>query len=108
VRPCLKQLARCIVAFPTGQQFSATNECDVDGLATCPRVILASPTGEGYELCRPIHAEANVAAQIPDGLEGGIARLYGHTWFCGPCQWALTAKGVRTLVITGHSVDDRT
>jgi len=69
----------------------------------CPRVTAGSRTGEDYELCGPpIHAEAAVAALVPPTTEGGTAYLYGHNWFCGPCQWALTDRGITTLVLTGE------
>ena len=103
MKPCLKQLTRCIVVLDDNRVFEATNECAVDGLDVCPRVTAGCPTGEGYELCGSTHAEANVAAKIPEGNEvPGVALLYGHTWLCGPCQHALTAKGVRNFVVTGE------
>jgi len=81
----------------------ATNSCRVDGADVCPRVTAGCPTGEGYDLCGPPkHAEAEAAALIPEGNRGGTAYLYGHTWLCGPCQWALTAKGIRRFVVTGE------
>lgn len=103
MKPCLKQLTRCIIVLENGRSFDATNECDVDGLSECPRVTAGCPTGEGYELCGSTHAEANAAALVPEGNTiPGTAYLYGHTWLCGPCQWALTAKGIRRFMVTGE------
>ena len=102
LRPCLKQLTRCVVYTGDGRRFEATNMCAVPEDATvCPREEAGCATGEGYELCGSTHAEANTAAQIEPPAENGVATLYGHTWLCGPCQWALTAKGVRTFMVPG-------
>lgn len=100
---CLKQLTRCRVVLPDGREFEATNSCRVGDVKECPRVTAGSPTGTGYELCGPpVHAEAATAALVPPGNEGGTAYLYGHTWLCGPCQWALTDRGIRTFIVTGE------
>lgn len=100
--PCLKQLTRCRIVLDDGSVFEATNSCHVEGATVCPRVTAGSLSGEGYDLCGPpLHAEDEAAALVPEGNEGGIAYLYGHTWMCGPCQHALVAAGVRTHVITG-------
>lgn len=106
--PCLKQRTRCEIWFasPAGAyKFEATNECAADGCDECPRVTAGSKTGEDYHLCGSTHAEANAAAQVPKGFnseyQGGTAYLYGHNWFCGPCQWALQEAGVSTFVVTG-------
>jgi deoxycytidylate deaminase len=107
VIPCLKQRTRCEIVFahPGGTwEYEATNECAADGCDECPRVTAGSKTGEDYHLCGSTHAEANAAALVPnDGVQrgGGTAFLYGHNWFCGPCQWALQEAGVSTFVVTG-------
>jgi deoxycytidylate deaminase len=112
VIPCLKQRTRCLIVFahPGGTwEYEATNECAADGadglpLPECPRVTAGSKTGEDYHLCGSTHAEANAAALVPDRAHGGggTAFLYGHNWFCGPCQWALQKAGVSTFVVTGR------
>lgn len=102
MRDCLKQKTRCVV-YADGERYEATNSCAVgDDVTECPRVTAGCATGEGYELCDPIHAEVAVAALVPEGAPGGSAALYGHNWFCGPCQWALLDKGVRVFIITGQ------
>jgi len=98
--PCLKQHTRCVILRADGQRYEATNLCAVEGLAECPRVTAGCRTGEGYELCGSTHAEANAAALAKETQHvPGEAFLYGHTWLCGPCQWALTAVGVKTFHI---------
>jgi deoxycytidylate deaminase len=102
MRPCLKQLTRCVIVRDDGRRYEATNQCNVDGLSVCPRVTAGCVTGTGYELCGSTHAEANAAELAKDSAGvAGTAYLYGHTWFCKECQDALTAVNVRSLVITG-------
>ena len=100
---CLKQLTRCRIVRADGRVFEATNQCAVYGLVECPRVAAGCPSGEGYELCGSTHAEANAAALASGSADvPGEAYLYGHTWYCGPCQHALVAVGVRVFHITGE------
>lgn len=108
---CLKQKTRCRIAwFDNDKQdwefVEATNDCSVGDVTECPRVTLNCPTGEGYEHCSPqTHAEVATAALVPEELldRPKIAYLYGHNWFCGPCQWRLQEVGVRTFIITGEA-----
>lgn len=98
MRACLKQTTRCVIVRADGQRFEATNVCDVDGLDECPRVAAGCATGEGYELCGSVHAEAR-AARLAAGSSdvAGEAFLHGHTWVCHACQDALRAVNVLTL-----------
>ena len=73
----------------------------------CPRIVLESPTGTGYELCNlhdsPGHAEAmavKVAAEKGIDIMGADAYLYGHWWACEPCWNALISAGIRDLYVT--------
>ena len=100
MRPCLKQQTKCRIVRADGRTYEATNECNVDGLEICPRVIAGCETGTGYELCGSTHAEANVAKLAAESSEiVGEAFLSGHTWICKQCQDALTAINVRTFHI---------
>lgn len=106
MRPCLKQLTHCRIVRADGRTYEATNECAVDGLSTCPRVIAGSVTGEGYELCGSTHAEANAAALAAESADiPGEAFLTGHTWLCKPCQDALRAVNVHTFHIVATEVE---
>lgn len=94
MKPCLKQLTRCVIEREDGSRYEATNACNVVG-ETCPRVIAGSKTGEDYHLCKSTHAEAN-AARLAEETKHipGKATLYGHTWICKDCQDALIAVNV--------------
>lgn len=103
MKPCLKQRTRCVIVRADGRRYEATNVCDVDG-DVCPREAAGCATGEGYELCGSVHAEARAADLAAESVAvPGEAYLYGHDWFCGPCQRALAAVNVRVLHLTGES-----
>lgn len=90
---CLKRTTKCLVITEDGTRYEATNDCDVEGLEVCPRVLAGVPDGIGYEICRSMHAEAIVAEGLPFDSRG-VAYIYGHDWVCGPCQHALSDKGI--------------
>lgn len=97
---CLKQRVTCTIVRNDGRRYVGVNQCAVDGLSECPRVTAGCATGEGYELCGSVHAEVAAAKLAEESKDvPGIAYLEGHTWFCGPCQHALTAVGVNTFHI---------
>jgi deoxycytidylate deaminase len=75
----------------------------------CPRIVLESPTGTGYELCdlhnAPGHAEQQAIAEARRlGIDpaGCDLYLYGHWWACEPCWNAMIAAGIRDVYL----VDD--
>lgn len=74
----------------------AVNYCEYQG-DNCPR--LNMPSGQGYELCKANHAEANLAAKIKASgkMSDGIAWVAGHYWACEPCASALKAVGVKEI-----------
>jgi len=74
----------------------AVNYCEFRG-ETCPRLYM--PSGQGYELCKAHHAEANLAEQMAkEGIRSdGIAWVAGHYWACEPCASALKAIGVTEI-----------
>jgi deoxycytidylate deaminase len=107
--PCLKQKIRCIIvrSTPLGAveyAYEATNACDVShgGVTECPRVTLGVLSGERYDVCGSIHAEARCADLARETMDlPGIAYVSGHTFICRECQEALVAVNVRKFVITG-------
>lgn len=98
-KPCLKQLVRCVIVREDGTRYEATNTCDVVG-SECARVIHGCKTGEGYELCGSVHAEANVAKLAEETKHiPGVAHLFGHDWACRDCQHVLAEVNVNTITI---------
>jgi deoxycytidylate deaminase len=57
------------------------------------------PSGQGYELCKANHAEANLAKAMKERGEqsDGIAWVAGHYWACEPCAAALKDVGVKEI-----------
>lgn len=73
------------------------NTCQYEG-SECPRIHM--PTGQGYELCAAIHAEAQLAALLTHVLQkesDGIAWVLGHYCACEPCADELKAVGVTEI-----------
>ncbi len=72
----------------------------------CQRVLLGSPTGEGYELCEGCHpknhseslAVAN-AQQRGYDTAGADLYLWGHWWCCRWCWDAMIAAGIRDVYL---------
>jgi deoxycytidylate deaminase len=75
-------------------------------LHVCPRIVLESPSGTGYDLCHlhdaPGHAEpmvieaARKAGEDPTGADG---YMYGHWWCCEPCWKVMIKAGVRDVYL---------
>ncbi len=82
----------------------------------CPRIVLESPSGTGYDLCHlhdaPGHAEpmvietARKAGVDPKGADG---YMYGHWWCCEPCWKSMLDAGVRDVYLleNAHEVFSR-
>lgn len=103
MRLCLKQMTRCVIVRADGRRYEATNQCDVDGLDTCPRIAAKCETGTGYELCGSSHAEANAAKMAAESADvPGCAFLYSHSWICKACQDALRAVNVHTFTVVSE------
>ncbi|MEK7503278.1 MAG: hypothetical protein AAB556_02420 [Patescibacteria group bacterium] len=72
--------------------------CHGDKVAECARMNL--PSGQGYELCKPIHAE--VMAVLSAGMEnckGATLFLSGHYYACWNCESTVRFAGVAEIKI---------
>jgi len=72
--------------------------CHGEKVAECARMNL--PSGQGYELCKPIHAE--VAAVLSAGVEnckGGVLYLSGHYYACWNCESIVRFAGIAEIKI---------
>jgi pyrimidine deaminase RibD-like protein len=78
-----------------GREFTATNQCRVS--APCPREHL--PTGVGYELCNPEHAEVRAVRLAGEAAIGATLYLEGHTYACEPCKAAARDAGIIQIVV---------
>lgn len=99
---CSKKQTAC-GTYVNGEWVQAVNFCEYQG-DSCPRI--GMPSGQGYELCRAHHAEANLALKIAHECKrsDGIAWLTGHYWACEPCAAALKEIGVREIRIMESQV----
>lgn len=84
--------------YVAGMFVYATNFCEFQG-EVCPRLNI--PSGQGYELCKAHHAEANLAEKLAvmDQQSDGVLWLVGHYWACEPCASAVKVVGVKELRI---------
>lgn len=70
----------------------AANGSDYHEKNICQRIVLGSPTGQGYELCEGCHPKNHSEGKLmrlasSEGIETKNADLYlwGHWWCCEPC-----------------------
>ena len=83
------------------------NKCAPEGyqygqpVKECPRNSL--PSGAGYELCKPLHAEQQAIKQAKtifgeDACIGATIVLGGHYYACPACSEAIDKAGIAKLV----------
>jgi deoxycytidylate deaminase len=80
-----------------GQFVWSVNTCLYEGFE-CPR--LHMPTGVGYDLCKAVHAESQLAALVSQVMQkesDGIAWVFGHYYGCEPCAAELKRIGVKEI-----------
>ena len=93
----------------TGYNGAPRGRCNCSDLGRCTREELRIPSGERYELCRSVHAEANaiISASRRDML-GGTLYLVGRdaqtgeylttTTPCSMCRRLIINSGIETVV----------
>lgn len=72
--------------------------CHGEKVEECARMNL--PSGQGYELCKPIHAE--VMAVLNAGIQnckGAVLYLSGHYYACWNCESTVRFAGVKEIKI---------
>ena len=68
----------------TGYNGAPRGRKNCEDLGHCHREALEIPTGERYELCRSVHAEANAIISAPRrDMLGGTIYLAGRRYKCG-------------------------
>lgn len=91
----------------TGTPRGRVNCCD---LGKCERQRLGIPSGQRYELCRSVHAEANaiISAARRDMLgaslylacrEADTGELYEYAEPCSMCRRLIINAGISTVII---------
>lgn len=82
--------------YANGKFVWSVNTCEYEGV-TCPR--LGLPSGDGYGLCKALHAEARLVKVMKffSLNSDGIAWVLGHYWACEPCASALKSVGVKEI-----------
>jgi deoxycytidylate deaminase len=72
-----------------------SNRCAPEG-RTCHRmgVVQGKENYDTHSHCNWAHAEINAINALPEGAKPKKAILYGHDFYCQPCEDALRAVGV--------------
>ena len=111
---CLRRKYGAIIVrndeiISTGYNGAPRGRCNCSDLGRCTREELRIPSGERYELCRSVHAEANaiISASRRDML-GGTLYLVGRdaqtgeylttTTPCSMCRRLIINSGIETAV----------
>ena len=111
---CLRRQYGAIIVrndeiISTGYNGAPRGRRNCSDLGRCTRELLSIPSGERYELCRSVHAEANaiISASRRDML-GGTLYLVGRdaktgefltdTTSCSMCRRQIINSGIETVV----------
>lgn len=90
---CLRRVYGAVIVkdnkiISTGYNGAPTKEINCCTIRMCKRQELDIPSGERYELCRAVHAEANAIIQAnPNDMNG--ATIYIAGWEVGNIPWNL-------------------
>ena len=93
----------------TGYNGAPRGRCNCTDLGRCTREELRIPSGERYELCRSVHAEANaiISAARRDmidatlyltGRDAKTGELLTDTTSCAMCRRMIINAGIRRVV----------
>ena len=94
----------------TGYNGAPRGRINCDELGYCVREQLAIPSGERYELCRSVHAEANAiisasrrecigATLYLCGKDAGTGELLQDTTSCSMCRRNIINAGIEKVII---------
>ena len=112
---CLRRKYGAIIVrndeiISTGYNGAPRGRRNCSDLGTCTRETLRIPSGERYELCRSVHAEANaIISASRNECIGGDLYLAGHdartgeilhdATSCSMCRRMIINAGIRRVVI---------
>ena len=111
---CLRRKYGAIIVrndeiISTGYNGAPRGRCNCSDLGRCTREELRIPSGERYELCRSVHAEANaiISASRRDMLGGTLYLVWRDaqtgeylttTTPCSMCRRLIINSGIETVV----------
>jgi len=111
---CLRRKYGAIIVrndeiLSTGYNGAPRGRSNCSDLGCCTREKLCIPSGERYELCRSVHAEANaiISAARRDmlggvlylvGREAGTGELVADTTPCAMCRRFIINAGIKKVV----------
>ena len=102
----------------TGYNGAPRGRRNCSDLGGCPRNIMNIPSGERYELCRSVHAEANaiISASRRDmigatlylvGRDAVTNELLPESVPCSMCKRLIINSGIEQVVMRGSSGENR-
>ena len=109
-RHCGAIIVRNDEIIATGYNGAPRGRINCDELGYCVRVQLAIPSGERYELCRSVHAEANAiisasrrecigATLYLCGRDAASGELLRDTTSCSMCRRNIINAGIAQVII---------
>lgn len=112
---CLRRMYGAIIVrndeiISTGYNGAPRGRINCTDAGRCARVEMKIPSGERYELCRSVHAEANaiISASRRDmvgstlylvGRDGRTGALLGDATSCAMCRRQVINAGISKVVI---------
>ena len=120
---CLRRCYGAIIVqhdeiISTGYNGAPRGRKNCADLNFCTRMKMNIPSGERYELCRSVHAEANciISAARKDTLDATLymacrdpqtGELIPHSTSCSMCRRLIINAGIRRVVIRDTPTDYR-
>ena len=120
---CLRRCYGAIIVqhdeiISTGYNGAPRGRKNCADLNFCTRMKMNIPSGERYELCRSVHAEANciISAARKDTLDATLymacrdpesGNLIPHSTSCSMCRRLIINAGIRRIVIRDTPTDYR-
>ena len=121
---CLRRKYGAIIVrndeiISTGYNGAPRGRRNCSDLGTCAREVLKIPSGERYELCRSVHAEANaiISASRRDmigatiylvGRNAQTGELLNDAMSCSMCKRQIINSGIEKVVIRISETEYRT
>ena len=121
---CLRRKYGAIIVrsdeiISTGYNGAPRGRRNCSDLGMCTRETLKIPSGERYELCRSVHAEANaiISASRRDmigatlylvGRDAATGELLGDAMSCSMCKRQIINAGIERVVIRVSAAEYRT